>query len=66
MSYQDAIIANELAQELNSSFAYKFAFQMTCLQMDFIKTICKEKNIKFEELSNEDILIYYKEQEEQL
>lgn len=64
MSYQDAIIANELAEQLNSSYAHKFAFQMTCVQMDFIKTICKEKSLKFEELSYEDILIYFKEQEQ--
>jgi hypothetical protein len=66
MNVQNAIIANELAEQINGSYAYKFAFQMTCLQMDVIKTICKEKNITFEQLSIENILEYYKEQEAQL
>ena len=66
MSYQDVIIANGLAEQLNGSYAHKFAFQLTCLQMDVIKTICKEKNITLEQLSQEDILVYYKDQEAQL
>ena len=63
MSFQNAIIANELAEQINGSYVHKFAFQMTCLQMDVIKTICKEKNITFEQLSIEHILEYYKEHE---
>ena len=63
MSYQDAIIACDLSEQLDSSYAHKFAFQMTCLQMNVIKTICKQKNITLEQLSEEDILLYYKEHE---
>jgi hypothetical protein len=61
MNIQNAITANELAEQINGSYAHKFAFQMTCLQMDVIKTICKEKNITLEQLSIEHILEYYHE-----
>jgi hypothetical protein len=63
MSFQNAIIANKLAEQINGSYVHKFAFQMTCLQMDVIKTICKEKNITIEQLSIENIFKYYKEHE---